>query len=715
LIVASTIGSVTVGLVGACLRTVNFTPHVSPHFFFSSEDPQLRAEQRIATSFEQPSQIVLSAKGDIVSQAYQERVGALTDALAELPEAVSVLSLAHGPRDLGDALESPLWRRTLIHEDGRASNLILLVRMGADPLVPNPSERLVADVERIVAAFQQPDFQVVVSGVPYIIELMRRSLIRDLLVFSLATFLLFGTLMLLILRSIRLVLGMLSVCLSAGAVTLLATHGLRIPLGILTANLATIVFTLTLSHLVFMTFNWLHLRRHERRDAMADMAQAVRVTFVPSFWSMFTTLLGFASLLFVQAEPLRKLGASGSVGTLASFVVAYLLYPWVLWASRTIQLQPTGTHQVARLQDWFRLPHRRLAIGVVMGCLVVSTGIWRLRKDPDLLSYFARGSVLRNGLEFIDRNLGSSPLTIVVRDVQGARFSSTEMYQRLWDLQRRFEQEPAVGSVVSLPVIMAEARRAPLIGGLLPWDWLLELMESPLASRIGRYFVTDDRTQGLFLLLMKEGGRIGPRMKTVERLRATVRELGFDPHVVGGVYVLQGKLSHLVVSSLASGLLMLAVLFAAIAWWLARSRRIALAVVGSVALIPLWMLGVIGHLQVPFDVISAPAANLAVGMGVDSMIHLLNAARRAAGGQPPGWDAWAQARARLWQPILFSTMVVCAGFGVFGFSAFPPTQRFGLSIVLGTLLVPFSALFVLPWTAGFLPAYKPVTRKLPSR
>jgi predicted RND superfamily exporter protein len=34
--------------------------------------------------------------------------------------------------------------------------------------------------------------------------------------------------------------------------------------------------------------------------------------------------------------------------------------------------------------------------------------------------------------------------------------------------------------------------------------------------------------------------------------------------------------------------------------------------------------------------------------------------------------------ARLWKPILYSMSVVCAGFGIFILSGFPPTQRFGL-------------------------------------
>jgi predicted RND superfamily exporter protein len=43
--------------------------------------------------------------------------------------------------------------------------------------------------------------------------------------------------------------------------------------------------------------------------------------------------------------------------------------------------------------------------------------------------------------------------------------------------------------------------------------------------------------------------------------------------------------------------------------------------------------------------------------------------------------------------------VITAGFGIFLLSNFPPTQRFGFSVVLGAFLSPVATLLVFPWTA----------------
>ena len=98
-------------------RTVDLKPKVDETFFFSKQDPQLKADNQIHKMFPGSSQIVLVATGDIKSQAYSERVKALSDELARLPGVTGLESLSRGPKDIEDALKSPLWSRLLIAEN----------------------------------------------------------------------------------------------------------------------------------------------------------------------------------------------------------------------------------------------------------------------------------------------------------------------------------------------------------------------------------------------------------------------------------------------------------------------------------------------------------------------------------------------------------------------------------------------------------------------
>jgi predicted RND superfamily exporter protein len=163
---------------------------------------------------------------------------------------------------------------------------------------------------------------------------------------------------------------------------------------------------------------------------------------------------------------------------------------------------------------------------------------------------------------------------------------------------------------------------------------------------------------------------------------------------------LQGRLSRLVASSLVTGLFWLNGLFVIIAWFVARSIRGAIAMIISLMLVPLCMLGGIGWLHVPMDIISAPATNVCIGIAIDSMFHLVFSVRRAQQEGKKGWAAWVAGREEQWRGIVYSDVIFAAGFAIFMLSDFPPTQRFGVVILAGLLVDILANLFVLPLLAG---------------
>ena len=672
---------------------VDLKPKVDEAFFFSSDDPQMRSDKIISAMFPQPPQFIIGAKGDIHSQAYFDKVAGLSGELAKLPEVFSVQSISRGPDGLEDALKSPLWKRVLVSEDGKSTFLQVFVR-------EQPGDKLVSKIERICRRFEGPRFAVMISGAPYIVELISRHLSRDLAVFSALGVVVFSGVLYLIFRSFYILMGTLLACFHSSAVTLILTHILHIPIGPLTANLSTMVFVLTLSPIVFLTYNWKNIKKEENRAGFDAVMDAVRFTFKASFWSMATTFAGFISLLFVQATPLRQLGISGALGTMVAFTSAYVIYPWFLEMSEA----ETGRRVSGRwgrdtLTHFLGNRHTKIAVGMMLFAVLLSTGLPLVNTDPDILSYFKKGSSLRNGLEYMDRNGGSSPLKMVVMDRYRAPFNTGDAYVNLWGLHQQLEKDPSVGAAISLPIVMAEAKRSPL-AKVLSTEWLLKIMDSPRFGEVAKYFVTEDRKKTFFILGMKETGRKESRGEVIERIERIAGERGFAPVLTGGVYALQGKLSELLLSSLISGLLLLIIMFVVMMWRLSGSLQISGALLISLSLIPVVLLGLLGHARVPIDVVSAPAVNLAIGMGVDAMIYLSLYAQSAAGSAAWQEIAWPEACSRLWQPIGSSLLVLCSGFGIFLLSDFPPTQRFGFSVVLGSLVSACAALFLFPYLAS---------------
>src|SRR6266542_630709 len=685
--------AVTVVLFALVAILVDLKPVVEENFFFSTRDPGFGQSKKIEQRFPSQPQLILAVSSrDISSPRYLERIQRLTQKVQAIDAVSTVKSLSHGPKNFQDALASPFWNRLLIPKALKSTNVIVFPEAG-DP------EKLILRLERIVHELDEKDFQIHIAGTPYVVEMLRRSLAHDFRYLSLTALILFGLTMAAMFRSGRVFLGMLATCASAVLLTLLVQQMFGKRIGILTVNLGTIVFIVALSHLVYMTFNWQTLadRTHRLGKESPDLAaDARRMTFPPSFWSMICASLGFGSLLIVQAKPLRELGFGGVLGTVVAFVCAYLMYPAFLrWAvprkSKIVEAEPKHAFWSRR----FAL----LSLGVILLAIGLGFGLKKVNTDPSLLDYFKPNQPLRDGLEFVDRTGGCNPLTLVVSVSNGNRLNTDDAYKKMWTLHGALENQKQVGTVISLPTLLAEGDRTPF-SFLISYEKMMEIMEQPKYARVAKSFVTEDRTEAVFMLRMIEAHRTKYRVDVVDDLRSVCRKYGFKADLVGGIYYLQGRLAKLVAESLVTGLFWLNLLFVVIAWVVARSVRGAVAMIVSLTVVPLSMLGGIGWFHVPVDIISAPATNICIGIAIDSMIHLVFGVRRAQRDGKKGWDAWVTGREEQWRGIVYSDVIIAAGFAIFVLSDFPPTQRFGLVVLAGCIIDILANLFVLPLLGG---------------
>jgi predicted RND superfamily exporter protein len=685
--------AVTGALFVLVLVFVDLEPVVEANFFFSTSDPGFQQSRQIEKRFpSQPEVILAVSSSDISSPRYLERIKKLTEQVNTIGSVNAVKSLTEGPKNFDDALKSPFWSRLLIAANRKSTNVIIFMEGKA-------TEKPVTRLLRIIHEMDARDFRIHIAGPPYVVEMLRRSLAHDFRYFSLTAVVLFGLTMAAMFRSLRIFLGMMAACTSAVLLTLLLQSLFGKKIGILTVNLGTIVFVIALSHLVYMTFNWQTLadRAHRLGKKAPNLAlDAWRMTLPPSFWSMVCASLGFASLLIVQAKPLRELGFGGVLGTIVAFACAYSMYPPFLRSavprqSKLVEAEPP---------HWFW--SRRfalLSLGVVLASAALGIGLRRVDTDPSLLEYFKPHDELRDGLEYVDHNGGCNPLTLVVSSADGSKLNTDAAYQKMWTLQGALENYRDVGTVISLPTLLAEGDRVPF-SFLLSYEKMMEIMEQPKYARVAKSFVTEDRGEAVFLTRMVESRRQKLRLEVLDDVRGIARKHGFKVDLVGGIYYLQGRLAKLVASSLITGLFWLNFLFIIIAWAVARSIRGAVAMIVSLTLVPLCMLGGIGWLRVPVDIISAPATNVCIGIAIDSMIHLVFGVRRARRNGKKGWPAWVFAREEQWRGIVYSDVIIAAGFCIFVLSDFPPTQRFGLVVLAGCVIDILGNLFVLPLLGG---------------
>jgi predicted RND superfamily exporter protein len=607
-----------------------------------------------------------------------------------------VRSLARGPdkaeeiaeRDPADVFkdldDSPFWQRLLLARD-RSATFVVLRLDGKD------QKATIAAIDAVLARHERPGFDLGVSGVPYVSEHIRQRLERDLQRFSIAAFIAFGIVVAILFRSLAVLLGTMVASLSASFATFLVRAALGMRTDILAPNLWTIAFILTLSHVVYITAQWgQKAGRQGGREAVRDSVRAVGPA---ATWSLVANLLGFASLVFVTAEPLRRFGISGVIAALAAMACAFLLFPPFLRSAHPGSA-PEGKF-IPRLDAFFTTRHRVIASVTVAAAVLLAPFAFRVNTDPSLPSYFAEGDPMRTGLEGIDRSSGSSPLELVVTDAGGGHLDEDDTVNRLDDLQRNLERHKDVGTVLSPALLYAEADR-PWYAFLFSWEKKLDQLEEPKHGRIARVFMSEDRKRARYILRMHESARTRARATVVSEIEGVARRHGFRVVRIAGLYPLQGELSRLVEGSVIRGLGGLLAAFFVIGLIVSRSLAAALAMTLCLAITPFTLFGLVGLAGMPLDIISAPAANVALPMGIDEMIHLAARFRRARQRAESVWAAWRQALSELWAPILASMLVVGSGFALFLLSSFPPTRRLGLLVCVGAIITDLVVLLVLP-------------------
>ncbi len=678
-----------IGVTLLCIMTlaccVNLTPQIDENVFFSSSDPEFQSELKINQLFGSAgTELVISVEGAIDSPQYYERIVRISSAIKNIDGVRSVISLADGPKTLKHALEGPMWSRLLIAQDRKSTLLIAVIDL-------SQSKTIVPQIEAVSDKFTDDDYKLAISGFPYMVELIARNLTRDLILFSTLAFIVFGLMVYMIFQSKSILFGTYVVCLNACLITLLVLSFFNVPIGLISANIPLIVFIMTLSHIIFLTFNWQTAVKHTQETPVID---AVKATFPASFWSMLTTLLGFVSLMTVPAKPLRDFGVSGAVGCVVAMLIVYAMYPAFLRNIRRLQLTEGAFLKGEERLFGFLEKHAVtliVAIGLVL--VIVLPGVSKLNTDPSLFSYFQKGSGLYKGLEYIDRNGGSSPLVIVTHNEDYENLTTNASFKKMWDLQEGLESHKAVGQALSLPVLLSQALKEPF-AFLLSKSLLVKILEGEALDEVAKGFVTQDRRHGLYLLRMYEGGRTQSRLEVIDELKEIVDSRGLKTEIVGGVYSLQGHLSQLVVDSLINGLGKLLIIFGVIIFIISRSIKIAVMTIVGVLFIPLTILGFSGIYGIPLDIVSAPASNVAIGMGIDSIIHMINIRRRRK--EQGRKSDWQDIKEELYKPIFTSIAVVSVGFVIFLLSIFPPLQRFGGSIVFGAAFAGLIALYVTP-------------------
>ncbi len=608
------------------------------------------------------------------------------------------------------ALANPVYRRTLVSEDGRAAALNVSFRAMSD------AEFIGQDLDGRIAAILQdetvPGRSFHVAGRPHVKTRVFHMMVRDLallipvalVAMALAAWLSFGTR-----RGVILPLG---TALVANLWTFAVLAALDRPLTILTTLLGPTLVALGCVYGVHVYARWEEeIAREGTAFAAADAAAAhLRA---PVLVAGITTMIGFAALMMSDVPAVRELGALSVFGTAAITVIALAGLPALLallppprpmrgWNER---LDAFLDARLAALVAG--ASRRRVAVMVLCGltALAAASAIPRIEIDTDYLSFFDADDPVRRDFEAVNHALaGAVPIYVPLVGPPGT-FRDPDLLRRIEALQARLDATPGVSRTLSfldtLRVLNRAMERDDPAQERIPDSraGIAELLFMVPKGELAR-FMNVDHSRANLVVRTGEVGSAAVRTLTGRLEQAlTDANLPVAGAVTGNVVLLNRSADGIAEGQPRTvGVAALAI-FVLIALAL-RSLRL-----GAVAMLPnllpvLLFFGLLGAGVAPLSLPTSLIGSIALGIAIDDTAHFLFRYRRERGEGRSPQEAVRETGRRVGRPIAVTSLMLSIGFGVVALSGFATLREFGLLSATTMLLCVVADLILLPALLG---------------
>jgi hypothetical protein len=757
------------GLIVLCVWALysvqSFRFDASADTLIARSDPELQYYNKITQTFGDVSFLVLTVTPkdyELFSPRGLELLKSIVDELAAVPDVSNVASLFDAPLlrsppipldDLADGkfrtlasddidlnlarqelTSSALFSELLVSADGTSTAVRIDIADSGQALDAAAKDRAAATEAGVIEAVRAirqhyaGHARLYLGGVPMVRADMVTFVKEDMAAFGGVVLLLLAGALYLFFRRLRWVL----IPLATTLVTLLITTGVLATIGqpatTISSSFVALISIITISFTVHLINRYREVyARPEIESQCSIVFETMRSKFMPCLYTALTTMVAFASLLTSDIVPVIDFGWIMCIGITISLLITYSFFASVLVllpkneSCESIMSTPG-------LTAWFsavvtRYPWRVIAATFVLAIVLVP-GLASLTLGNRIVEYFRADTEIRQGLDFIDRELGGTiPIDIVLKfdpfqalapaaeddpfadDFAAESDAKPDSFpERFWfspqkiakidKLQQYLNGREAVGKSVSLASLERVGRgfnedqplsylQLTAILGAVP--------ESVRAAFIDPYASPSTGEVRISSRLHETGEQYDLDSLIGDIERFAVDTVGFAPdeiRITGVAVLFNGMLTQLLSSQLSTlGFVVLAtfIMFAL----LLRSPYLGIVGVFPNALAAVGILAVMGVLGIPLDMMTITIAAIVIGIGVDDAIHYLHHYEKERQQGLSSRAAVQASHASIGKALYFTSLIVIIGFSVLLLSRFMPTVYFGAlaAVAMGLALV----------------------------
>ena len=548
----------------------------------------------------------------------------------------------------------------------------------------------------------------------------------DLMIFGTAVALIFAVMLYLFFGSVWMVILPLMNAFLATFITAGFLGYMDWKISVVSSNFIALLLILTISLTVHLLVKINEIKKET--DFKTAIIRGYDQMLAPCFFAALTTAVAFLSLTFGELKPVIEFGKMMAFGIFIAFVLTFTFLPCAIYIINKSETKDfLSIYKVTRLLLQFSQNNKTfISSSFLLIFITLCFGISKLQVENRFIDYFDKNTEIYKGMYEIDSKLGGTATLDIIISQPEDNFESIELedeffeddlfedetstgagdwwniysLQKLEDIHDYLDSIPEIGKVLSVASGLKLARQ--INNGEDLNDLELALLRSVLPEDIREtllysYINKDDSVVRISTRVNESSLNLN-RKDLLNKINSDLQEnfnLKKSEFEITGLAVLYNNMLQSLFQSQIGSLLIVFAVISIMLYLIFRSLKVMIIGLIPNIFVASSVMGLLGLLNIPLDIMTITVAAISVGMAVDNTIHYIYRYKRELKKNEFN-IALENAHSTTGRAIFYTASTIAAGFCILALSNFFPTVLFGVFTSVAMILAFVSSLTLLP-------------------
>ena len=649
-------------------------------------------------------------------------------------------------RGFNEILNSPVFRNFVISEDGKTTGIIINIKKDEKlkefegkskneienykDTIKKKNHKNIIQIREIIKTYNHVG-KIHLGGIPMIADDMMSFIKNDIIVFGIGVLLfIIATLWFVFRKLVWIIVPISSCCFSVLIMTgLLGLLGWKVT--VISSNFIALMLILTMAMNIHMSTRFLQLQKINPNLKNSEIIlMTTSKMFWPIIYTVLTTICAFLSLLFSEIKPIIDFGWMMTLGLITSFIITFTLLPTLLnfFLNEKIEIQEEKKSKITLFLGNISINNKKTIFSITLVAIILSViGISRLEVENSFINYFNKNTEIYQGMKLIDEKLGgTTPLEVILKfsklekeipkDKEDEDFEdwnddenqNDEKYwftkdkiDRIKKVHNYLDELPQIGKVLSFASIIQVATQLNDNKelGTLEMGVLYSKIPNSIKKEIVDPYISVKDNEARISVRIKDSQENLRRNELIKKINYDLENkigLKKDEFKLAGVLILFNNLLQSLFKSqiLTLGFVMMGIFI----MFLILFKNLKLSLIGVIPnfIAAFFILGIIGLLGIPLDMMTITIAAITIGIAVDNSIHYIYRFKEEYNQNKNYEQTIRLCHSTVGVAILNTSITIVFGFSILVLSNFIPTIYFGIFTGIAMLLAMISVLTLLP-------------------